>query len=1132
MKRVRRVIIFLVLLIVLLFVNLFIFRQQIGRAVVKRTVAGLFRAANGTVSYERINGDIFSCPEIHNLLIVTGSDTIAISRLAVRYDLWALVRQKVVLAEVRISQPDVRIVQQSGEKVRAEKKRFRLPDITVRQLQVEKGRLSVNHRLRVDSIGMVMALHARGMGIQAELDSLGCWLVEQGLGVQKVRAKVGFDGDSIQVGNFLLFTGSSRLQGNVSLNLRTGAVSVEGAELTLALPEVLKVPGRLQLKGWAKKTGVKLAGRAEGSAEGLLFQDVRLPVLSGSFLLADSLLSMKIGGADTELGRAEINAQLNLVTFLFDARLEMDTVPVNRFVRSLPEFTLSAEVEVSGRLGVIAGLTGKEGVHAGDSMSIRLTGASPELGADTVQAMIDYWQQGVKLRQLVISGPAGRFHFDGQAGNGMLVARCQLSGFDLGVAGRFLNRRLNGRADGSLRLVMAGDSWLFDGLVRVNGFATDGVEVSSGLMQAELKGSGAIRAGIRSRLSGRLAVGGEGVKVGGIEWNWAQFVWTGPEFDLRFERDSVEFSALGDINFEASRLSALVRSLVFVNRGDTAVLADSCAIALQGDTLLISGVRLNVAEGTIELAARSVPGESPGIELHARQLNLSKVARIAGQRFELQGIADLDIEGSDTLNAQLSITDLMLTDARVNLKMLSGALKITRDDIIINFIKFVHRIDTSSVSGIISYSRQPRLNISSASLSLKIADPGVWVLGVTMPYVEVREGALFADIQVNWNPDRLIFSGRARVNDAVLTVPSVAAEVERVQAELTLLKNRIVLEKLSGVTTKGVLTAEGFTELRSDWRCESLRYQTHFTGVSAIPIPSVYAIGSGEIAVFWRAGERALISGEARIDDALVTIGFGGQPAGGGDNGSAVNYDLHIVGDRGIWLRNPQADIELGVDLNIRMVGEEVLYAGEMSSRQGVIYYLDHMLRLTTGRLTFDNVSGFNPQLDLKAELPVSGRRNNGPDKIVLRVTGSLQEPSFVFSAEPPVWDETQIITYLSLNVTMEELSALEQKELLSRLLTQRVLGYFQTQVSKRVRDYISLDYLELETGITGRETARVTVGKYVTRNLYVSYTQSLAEEFQPAFRIEYYLNRRNELVAERAADGRYSLRYRLKLRF
>jgi autotransporter translocation and assembly factor TamB len=94
-------------------------------------------------------------------------------------------------------------------------------------------------------------------------------------------------------------------------------------------------------------------------------------------------------------------------------------------------------------------------------------------------------------------------------------------------------------------------------------------------------------------------------------------------------------------------------------------------------------------------------------------------------------------------------------------------------------------------------------------------------------------------------------------------------------------------------------------------------------------------------------------------------------------------------------------------------------------------------------------------------------------------------------------------------------------------------------QVSKRARGFVNLDYLEFESDLmTSSKQARVTVGKYVGRNLYVSYTQSLTGQMIPSFRVEYYINRKNEILAEGGMQGaaddvfRTSLRYQFKLRY
>jgi autotransporter translocation and assembly factor TamB len=139
-----------------------------------------------------------------------------------------------------------------------------------------------------------------------------------------------------------------------------------------------------------------------------------------------------------------------------------------------------------------------------------------------------------------------------------------------------------------------------------------------------------------------------------------------------------------------------------------------------------------------------------------------------------------------------------------------------------------------------------------------------------------------------------------------------------------------------------------------------------------------------------------------------------------------------------------------------------------------------------------------------------------------------------VFRSVPPTWDETEILSYLTLNATPEQLSAAtDQKNAVNALLSQRLLDYFQTQVAKRARGFVNLDYLAFESSLfDSSKQARVTVGKYVGRNLYVSYTQNLIGEMTPSFRVEYYINRRNEIIAEGTSTGTPDDRYRTALRY
>ncbi|MBM3324028.1 hypothetical protein FJY69_11225 [candidate division WOR-3 bacterium] len=279
-----------------------------------------------------------------------------------------------------------------------------------------------------------------------------------------------------------------------------------------------------------------------------------------------------------------------------------------------------------------------------------------------------------------------------------------------------------------------------------------------------------------------------------------------------------------------------------------------------------------------------------------------------------------------------------------------------------------------------------------------------------------------------------------------------------------------------------------------------------------------------------------VLTGTVDVAEALIAIGFGASSAAnGGEPDTLFEYDVRVRAERGVWLRNSMVDIELGMDLTLRKTRADEVYAGVLESRQGNVYYLDNTLRVTRGQIRFPNIARLNPELDIAAELPVRPARDSSssmPEKVVLTVTGTLEQPLLELASEPPGWDEADIASYLNLSMTPDQLSALEERDAVTQLLSQRLLSYFQTQAAKRARGFVNLDYLEIESGLLSGREARVTVGKYVGRRVYVSYTQNFTGDMQPLFRVEYYINRKNELVAERNDLGRFALRYRLKIRY
>jgi len=404
----------------------------------------------------------------------------------------------------------------------------------------------------------------------------------------------------------------------------------------------------------------------------------------------------------------------------------------------------------------------------------------------------------------------------------------------------------------------------------------------------------------------------------------------------------------------------------------------------------------------------------------------------------------------------------------------------------------------------------------------------------------VRQGTIYGLIDMTGGVTEPSLSGRVRISRATLVVPAINTAAERVNAEIVLVRNELRFEKFSGRSAKGQIIGNGFVNLGRNWQVDTLHFGIGFSGMTINPQPEIFAVAGGSLSMDMAMGRPFSLAGTVDVSEALLAIGFGqsaGSPTASGGTDTAFVYDLRVRGDRNIWLRNSLVDIEASVDLSLRKTLTEEVYAGQLTTVQGNVYYLDHTLRVTTGEIRFPNINKLNPELNIVAELPVvrteagGGGSQETNEKIILSVTGTLEQPQLRFSSDPPGWDAAEIVSYLNFNVTPGEIRSLDQKTAVSKLLSQRLLGYFQTQVAKRARGFVSLDYLQVETGLAGGSGNRVTVGKYVGRKFYVSYTQNLASIY-PAARIEYYLDKRNEIVAAREEQGSVSLRYRLKLRY
>ena len=162
-------------------------------------------------------------------------------------------------------------------------------------------------------------------------------------------------------------------------------------------------------------------------------------------------------------------------------------------------------------------------------------------------------------------------------------------------------------------------------------------------------------------------------------------------------------------------------------------------------------------------------------------------------------------------------------------------------------------------------------------------------------------------------------------------------------------------------------------------------------------------------------------------------------------------------------------------------------------------------LQITHGRIIFSGGSVKNPSLDILA------LRTVGDARAGVSVSGTVQSPMVSLYSRPSMPD-TDILAYIILGHPLgksEKDSKLVFKAA-NILLSQSESASLQDQI----KNIAGLDVLEIESESEDVSRSIVTIGKYLTPDLYISYGQSLVEGGE-VVRLRYRLSKRFEIETQ-----------------
>jgi translocation and assembly module TamB len=284
---------------------------------------------------------------------------------------------------------------------------------------------------------------------------------------------------------------------------------------------------------------------------------------------------------------------------------------------------------------------------------------------------------------------------------------------------------------------------------------------------------------------------------------------------------------------------------------------------------------------------------------------------------------------------------------------------------------------------------------------------------------------------------------------------------------------------------------------------------------------------------------RASYTKDITIEDLIKTGGpftpafYETGPGGKGDPGPPITLDIRIDADNSVIVRNNLAEAIGSASLSLRGPIGEPIVSGRIQFNQGRIEFRSGRHEIIRALITIPPRRNAEPYIDLQTEADISGYR------IISTFTGPPQKPIVVLRSEPDL-PESDKISLLLTGSLAGDTSTAEQINQTGLNLAQTLLATgISEQGQKITQRLFGLNRFSVDPLIAGRgsdPTARVTIGRRVTKDLTITYSQNLTSSGQSGIDrivlVEYRLSNRFSVVGYRNERGQLGFDVRLRKRF
>ncbi|MBX7220420.1 MAG: translocation/assembly module TamB [Blastocatellia bacterium] len=250
-----------------------------------------------------------------------------------------------------------------------------------------------------------------------------------------------------------------------------------------------------------------------------------------------------------------------------------------------------------------------------------------------------------------------------------------------------------------------------------------------------------------------------------------------------------------------------------------------------------------------------------------------------------------------------------------------------------------------------------------------------------------------------------------------------------------------------------------------------------------------------------------------------------------GSNRSRLILDVNVEAADSLFIRNNLADIVGTASLKVRGTLLDPRLVGRILISRGQLEFRNDQYQVTRGVVVFPEARTENIFFDIQAETEIRSYR------VIISFSGNTQKFNTALRSEPAL-PERSIMTLLATGnlppagqqddptvATQTGVSA--ASSILAELLSERV--------EERTNRLFGLNRFQIDPLLVGRgndPTARLTIGRRITKDLSVTYSTNVATAQEQVILVEYRLTNNVSVVGIRDQKGNLGFDVRYTKRF